>query len=249
MKKFVPFGLCVAFCLSISLSTSTFAQQSRPRLAPGTTQNTVLVVPSANNQSPASRAATQQPLVKSSVMSQPRGQAPRVLTNDIYVRPTASTRPANAASAAALNAVKTSTSSSSAGGFRGRMLQAMNNWIGTPYGYGSEGPNRIDCSALVWRVFTEAGIGFDRTSARNYWSDFPVASETEQTQFGTLVFFNSLGHVGIVIDENTFFHASSSKGVTFSKFDGYWSKRIVGYRRIPLNQIPAFLQPENDSTK
>lgn len=248
MKRFVPFGLCLSFCLSISISATVSAQESRPRRAPDTTQNTVLVVPSANAQSSVSRAAAQQPLVKSSVVSQPRGaSAAKVLTNDVYVRQTASTRPANAASAAALNAA--TASSSAAAGFRGRMLQAMNNWIGTPYGYGSEGPNRIDCSALVWRVFTEAGVGFDRTSARNYWSDFPVADETERTQFGTLVFFNSLGHVGIVIDENTFFHASSSKGVTFSKFDGYWSKRIVGYRRIPLNQIPAFLQPENDSTK
>ena len=117
------------------------------------------------------------------------------------------------------------------------MLQAMNNWIGTPYHYGSEGPNSIDCSALVWRVFNEAGISFDRNSARYYWSDFPVAAEEEKTQFGTLVFFNRLGHVGIVIDENTFFHASTSKGVMYSKFDGYWKNRIVGYRRIPLNQL------------
>jgi cell wall-associated NlpC family hydrolase len=230
MKKFVPFGLCTAFCLLLSLSTTASAQQSRPRRAPETTQNTVLVAPSANNQMP---AASQQPLVKSGVMSQPRGaQSQNVLTNDIYVRPTVSSRPANAASAAALNAA-----SSSAAGFRGKMLQAMNNWLGTPYRYGSEGPNSIDCSALVWRVFNEAGITFDRNSARYYWSDFPVAAEEEKTQFGTLVFFNRLGHVGIVIDENTFFHASSSKGVTFSKFDGYWKNRIVGYRRIPINQL------------
>ncbi len=235
MKKFVPFGLCTAFCLLLSLSTTASAQQSRPRRAPETTQNTVLVAPSANNQMP---PASQQPLVKSGVMSQPRGaQTQKALTNDIYVRPTVSSRPANAASAGALNAT-----SSSAAGFRGKMLQAMNGWLGTPYRYGSEGPNLIDCSALVWRVFNEAGITFDRNSARYYWSDFPVATEEEKTQFGTLVFFNRLGHVGIVIDENTFFHASTSKGVTFSKFDGYWKNRIVGYRRIPLNQ---FNQIEN----
>lgn len=230
MKRFVPFGLFVAFCFSVSLTTVS-AQESRPRRVPETTKNTVLVVPS--NQNPSSQSATQPPLVRSSVMSQPRGAAPKVLTNDVYVRPTAVIRPANSASAAALN----SASASSAGAFRARMLQAMNNWLGTPYGYGSEGPNRIDCSALVWRVFNEAGFSFDRTSARNYWSDFPEATEAEKTQFGTLVFFNRLGHVGIVIDGNTFFHASTSKGVMFSKFDGYWQNRIVGYRRIPLNQI------------
>lgn len=233
MKRFVPFGIFAAICLSVSLTTVS-AQQSRPRRVPDTTKNTVLVVPSTPNQNPASTSTTQQPLIRNSVISQPRGgTAPKVLTNDVYVRPTAVTRPANSASAAALN----SASASSAGAFRARMLQAMNNWLGTPYGYGSEGPNRIDCSALVWRVFNEAGFTFDRTSARNYWSDFPEATEAEKTQFGTLVFFNRLGHVGIVIDENTFFHASTSKGVMFSKFDGYWQNRIVGYRRIPLNQI------------
>lgn len=231
MKRFVPTGLCVAFCLFASLTTAS-AQQSRPRRAPETTQNTVLVVPSANNQTPAA-ITQQQPLVKSNVMSQPRGAAPKVLTNDVYVRPTVSSRPANAASAAALNAA----SASSLAAFRGKMIIAMNHWLGTPYHYGSEGPNSIDCSALVWRVFNEAGISFDRSSARNYWSEFPAATEEERTQFGTLVFFRRLGHVGIVIDENTFFHASSSKGVTFSHFDGYWEDKIVGYRRIPLNQL------------
>lgn len=232
MKRFIPFGLFAAFSLLFSLSSIASAQQSRPRVAPETTQKTVLVVPSANNQTPAN--STQKPLVKSGVISQPRGaQTPKVLTNDIYVRPTASSRPANAASAAALNAA----SASSLAAFRGRMMLAMNKWLGTPYHYGSEGPNSIDCSALVWRVFNEAGISFDRNSARYYWNEFPAASETEKTQFGTLVFFNRLGHVGIVIDENTFFHASSSKGVTFSKFDGYWEDRIVGYRRIPLDQF------------
>ena len=39
--------------------------------------------------------------------------------------------------------------------------------------------------------------------------------------------------VGIVADENGFYHASSSKGITYSPFKGYWEKRIVGYRRIP----------------
>lgn len=228
MKRFVPFGLFVAFCFSLSPNT-TFAQASRPRRVPESTQNTVLVVPSANNQS-----SPQQPLVKSGVISQPRNApAARTLTTAIYVQPTAASRPANAASAAALN----SSSSASLSAFRGKMMYAMNNWLGTPYRYGSEGPNSIDCSALVWRVFNQAGFAFDRTSARNYWSDFPIATEEEKTQFGTLVFFNRLGHVGIVIDQNTFFHASSSKGVTFSKFDGYWQKRIVGYRRIPINQF------------
>ena len=53
------------------------------------------------------------------------------------------------------------------------------------------------------------------------------------------MFFNRLGHMGIVVDKNGFYHASSSKGVTYSKFKGYWSKRIVGFRRVPL-RMPSW---------
>ena len=47
----------------------------------------------------------------------------------------------------------------------------------------------------------------------------------------------------LVADENGFYHASSSKGITYSKFEGYWGKRIVGYRRIPLSYMRNFVEP------
>ncbi|HSK74416.1 MAG TPA: NlpC/P60 family protein, partial [Pyrinomonadaceae bacterium] len=81
----------------------------------------------------------------------------------------------------------------------------------------------------------EVGIYFERSSARTYWEEFEPVGEDEKYKFGTLVFFNRLGHVGIVVDEKGFYHASTSKGITYSPFEGYWGKRIVGFRRIPLN--------------
>ena len=119
--------------------------------------------------------------------------------------------------------------------FNQRLMRAMQSRIGIPYHYGSDGPNSYDCSGLVWSVFQDAGLQFTRTSAASYYQTFEPVYGDERFKFGTLVFFNRLGHVGIVIDENTFFQASSSKGVTFSKFEGYWEKRVVGFRRIPLN--------------
>ncbi|MGB7068924.1 MAG: C40 family peptidase [Pyrinomonadaceae bacterium] len=122
----------------------------------------------------------------------------------------------------------------------GEMHRKINAMIGIPYRYGSTGPNRYDCSGFVWAVFNSAGIGFGRTSARVLWNTYEPVSGDERYKFGTLVFFNRLGHVGIVADENGFYHASSSKGITYSKFAGYWSKRIVGFRRIPsANPSPA----------
>ena len=63
----------------------------------------------------------------------------------------------------------------------------------------------------------------------------PVEGD-DRFKFGTLVFLNGLGHMGIVADENGFYHASSSKGITYSPFKGYWASRIVGFRR--LNAAP-----------
>ena len=113
------------------------------------------------------------------------------------------------------------------------MLSAIEARLGTPYRMGSEGPTRFDCSGFVWSVFREAGFDFERTTARTFWSQFEPVSEGEKFKFGTLVFFNHLGHVGIVADENGFYHASTSKGVVYSRFNEYWTKRITGFRRVP----------------
>lgn len=119
-----------------------------------------------------------------------------------------------------------------------QMLQvAIDTRLGAPYRYGSEGPRTFDCSGFVWSVFQEVGIGFERGSARTFWSRFQEPTEEEKYKFGTLVFFNRLGHVGIVVDENGFYHASTSKGIMYSRFDDYWTKRLVGFRRIPLTVL------------
>ncbi|MEZ5344416.1 MAG: C40 family peptidase [Pyrinomonadaceae bacterium] len=117
---------------------------------------------------------------------------------------------------------------------QGMMMQSIRAKMGIRYRYGSQGPNSYDCSGFVWKVFGEAGIDFTRTSAASFWNTFDPVYGKDRYKFGTLVFFNRLGHVGIVADENGFYHASTSKGVTYSPFAGYWEKRIVGFRRVPI---------------
>ena len=116
------------------------------------------------------------------------------------------------------------------------LVTGIRSRLGIPYLYGTTGPNRYDCSGFVWAVFNDAGIRFTRQSARNLWAmSVPVEGE-ERFKFGTLVFMNKLGHMGIVADENGFYHASSSKGITYSLFKGYWEKRIVGFRRLVVSE-------------
>jgi len=113
-----------------------------------------------------------------------------------------------------------------------RLDSAIKSRYGLPYRYGSTGPYSYDCSGFVWSTFQEAGINYTRSSARSLWSESEPVEAADRYKYGTLVFMNGLGHVGIVADVNGFYHASSSKGITYSTFKGYWENRIVGFRRL-----------------
>jgi len=114
------------------------------------------------------------------------------------------------------------------------LLSAIEERLGTPYRWGATGPDRFDCSGFVWSIYQEVGISFERASARTLFTRFAAPPAEEQYKFGTLVFFSGLAHVGVVADENGFYHASRHHGVIYSKFDDYWTKRIDGFRRVPL---------------
>lgn len=108
--------------------------------------------------------------------------------------------------------------------------------LGVRYRFYGTDDRGYDCSGFVWRVFQSAGSDFERVAARSLWAQLPEATEEEKSQFGTLVFFNGLKHVGIVRDSKTFYHASRSQGVTLSTFEGYWGDRITGFRRAPAGR-------------
>lgn len=116
------------------------------------------------------------------------------------------------------------------------LYDAIMDRLGAPYRARGTDDRGYDCSGFVWRVFQNAGLDIGRSSARSLWAMLPKASGEETKQFGTLVFFQGLGHVGIVRDAYSFYHASSSQGVVRSFYSGYWGKRVLGYRRVPLPQ-------------
>ena len=117
------------------------------------------------------------------------------------------------------------------------LLAAIDQRLGARYRWGAEGPNRFDCSGFVWSIFQSVGIDFERTSARTLWSRFEAPSPEDQYKFGTLVFFSGLAHVGVVADQNGFYHASRHHGVVYSPFNEYWVKRIDGFRKVPTAVI------------
>jgi cell wall-associated NlpC family hydrolase len=76
---------------------------------------------------------------------------------------------------------------------------------GEPYVWGAAGPDRFDCSGLVWYIFKQLGVKLPRSVAGQYKAGRPVPKD--QLQSGDLVFFRNLGHVGIYIGNSQFVHA------------------------------------------
>ena len=213
--------LCILLCLSVFFAAfaANINAQTRSR-----------IVGSSESQPVNTQMTTQ--TVKRSVLSSPTNQRP-TLTNQIVVPQKPLVK--KTADIKSTNSILTTNNSrlNYTVNLNQRLMFSIQAKIGIPYLLGTEGPNRYDCSGFVWKVFQEAGINFDRSSARNFWNEFEPVYGEDRFKFGTLVFLNGLGHVGIVADENGFYHASSSKGITYSPFKGYWEKRIVGFRRIP----------------
>ena len=214
--------LLVAVCtlLAVTVFDGTVAAQQRDRVVKTTSSQ-------PTNQPP---VYTPNPQDSSRTTSSSRP----TLTNQIVVVG----QPAAEKPLVKKTAMATSTSGFAAGktaygsGVSAKIMAGIQARYGIPYLYGSTGPNRYDCSGFVWSVFTEAGVPFTRASARSLWASSVEVYGDDRFKFGTLVFLNGLGHMGIVADENGFYHASSSKGITYSPFKGYWSSRIVGFRKL-----------------
>ena len=240
--QFKPFLVVIVLSAGIAFGNfQTFAQEVRARKVPVDNQNPNASLkqnkPSApiNESAPLIIGAPNKSASRSlpGFPSSPQTASRPVLTDSIRVHPPLKTEVKNSPSAPAN--IADEISSIRLTNFEQKLFLAMQNHLGIPYNYGSDGPNSYDCSGLVWKVFQEAGYNFGRASAATYWNQFLPVSADERYKFGTLVFFNRLGHVGIVVDENGFYQASASKGVTYSSFKGYWEKRIVGFRRVPVN--------------
>jgi cell wall-associated NlpC family hydrolase len=133
-----------------------------------------------------------------------------------------------------INRAKPVTSKGAITQFRQLMTAAIDERLGARYSWGATGPSAFDCSGFVWSIFHSAGIDFERGSARTLWVRFSAPAQDEKYKFGTLVFFSNLAHVGIVADENGFYHASRHHGVVYSPFSEYWSSRIDGFRKVPM---------------
>lgn len=113
--------------------------------------------------------------------------------------------------------------------------QALQNWEGTPYKFGGTSERGIDCSAFMQVIFDNYfGIKLPRNTKRQLYAGTGVRRNALKA--GDLVFFKTgrkTLHVGVVVEDDEFLHASTSQGVTISSMDDYyWKSRYLAGRRV-----------------
>ncbi len=117
-----------------------------------------------------------------------------------------------------------------------RLGMILRKYLGKPYKGSSKYLPGLDCSKFTSSVFREFDrIELPRTVADQLKSGTQVVRT--RLKFGDLVFFrterNRVSHVGIFVGNNSFIHASSSRGVIITSLnEPYWAKRFADARRI-----------------
>jgi len=102
----------------------------------------------------------------------------------------------------------------------GRLYEFVDDWMGTPYKFGGQDRDGIDCSGLAQLLEQQV---FNISIPRSTGEQIGVIKrkyEEELTE-GDLVFFDYDGrkfsHVGIYLQNGYYVHASASKGVMITK--------------------------------
>lgn len=109
----------------------------------------------------------------------------------------------------------------------------IEQWWGTPYRYGGDSHNGIDCSAFAQALYAAVFHVTDlpRTAIEQYDSVKKIKHK-DRLQEGDLVFFHvhtrHISHVGVYLQNNKFVHASLTQGITISDLtDPYWHRYYV----------------------
>ena len=102
----------------------------------------------------------------------------------------------------------------------GRLYAFIDQWMGTPYRFGGQDRDGVDCSGLAQMLEQQVyGLNVPRSTSEQI--NVIKRKYEEDLAEGDLVFFDYDGkkfsHVGVYLQNGYFVHASSSHGVTISR--------------------------------
>ena len=118
-----------------------------------------------------------------------------------------------------------------------RIVREAERYLGIRYVWGAASPRGMDCSGLVYLVFSRFVPSLGRVRSEDYYR-MAKPVEAQAILPGDLVFFTTdspgPSHVGIFIGEGKFIHASSTgSDVTISSLDDpHYGPGFLGVRRI-----------------
>lgn len=118
-------------------------------------------------------------------------------------------------------------------GARGDVVQVALAQQGKKYRSGNKGPDYFDCSGLVYFSYRQAGISVPPTAEAQ--GRYGAEISRGDVQSGDLVLFKIKrdDHIGIMINNTNFVHASKSRGVAIDSLESaYWRRYLVGFRKL-----------------
>lgn len=109
-------------------------------------------------------------------------------------------------------------------------------WLGTPYRYGGNTENGLDCSGFSKKIY-DAFYGYTLLGGSHDIFATVKPIEIDVAQEGDLLFFKTrkgrISHVGIYLSNGKFAHASTSLGVIISDLsEAYYQRTFFSAARI-----------------
>ncbi len=119
------------------------------------------------------------------------------------------------------------------------LYRTVDEWMGTPYAYGGQSTEGVDCSGFVGHVYRKIyGVSLPRQVEGIYERCDRTFRRQKKLEEGDLVFFDikrgkKASHAGIYLQNGHFVHASTSSGVVISKLSNpYYDKHFHRGGRI-----------------
>ena len=117
-----------------------------------------------------------------------------------------------------------------------KLYTFIDDWYGTPYKYGGQNKNGIDCSNFSSTLYNQVYNKSITGSSSSIFKQCKVVSISNLDE-GDLVFFkidnDNISHIGVYLQNNKFVHATTKKGVMIDDLnEPYYKKYFYKAGRV-----------------